>query len=211
MDYPSELYHFGQKKHIGDMLPDGNISFGLAAGFIRTGLTSGQIDNEMKRTAKPSPKTTSILVGDSTRPEQPIKNLTAINIGFGIRVPYFIKCFSLGYSEEMYSEVKGDCCVAILDVPEFFRRFEEALTAQLPTWGALTAQAQYWDFSRIPFGMTQPDLMFLKDGTKYSCQKEYRIVLLPPEGFVVAGSDMRQSLRLGPLRDIAKEMAKAAP
>ncbi|MEN9631657.1 MAG: hypothetical protein RL077_61 [Verrucomicrobiota bacterium] len=211
MAYPAELFHFGKKKHIGDMLPDGHLSFGLAAGFVRTGLTSGQNDDEMKRTAKPSPKTTSILVGDTAQTAQPLKNLTAINVGFGIRVPYFMKCFSLGHSEEMYVEVEGDCCIEVLDVPEFFRRFEEALKAQLPTWGALTAHAQYWDFSRIPYGMTQPDLMFLKDAAKYSCQKEYRIVLLPPEGFVVTGSDMRQSIRLGSLSDIAKEIAKATP
>jgi hypothetical protein len=100
-------------------------------------------------------------------------------------------------------------CVEIEDVTAFFRRFEAALNAQLPGWGALSAPAQYWDFSRVPVGARQGDLFFLKDASKYSSQKEYRIVLIPPEGFVVDGPEMRQSIYLGSLEDITSERRKA--
>jgi hypothetical protein len=210
MSYPSKLYHFGKTQHISEFVPQGRISFGLADGFSRDGLTGGQQDDEMKRTARPPPKTTTILVGQKLDDARPLQNLMSIKAGFGIRVPYFVKCFSLGYSEEMYHEVGGDMCVEIKDVGAFFQRFEKALTAQLPDWAAFAAHVQYWDFSRIPLGMNQRDLMFLKDAAAYSCQKEYRIVLLPPAGFEITGPDMRQSLHLGELTDIARERRKCA-
>ena len=213
MAYPARLFHFGQLKHLTDFITDGHISFGLAAGFARTGLTTGQTDDEMRRTANPSPKTHTVLVGDTPDPQQaqPLQNITAMKISLGIRVPYFMKCFSLGYADAMFDEVQADYCITISDVPELFRRFEAALTTQLPDWAAWAAEAQYWDFSRVPFGMNQRDLMFLKDHSKYSSQKEYRIVLLPPERFTVTGSDMRQSLRLGSLADIAQGARRPSP
>src|SRR5439155_17843324 len=96
MSYPPKLFHFGKSQHISDFVPQGHISFGLANGFGRAGLTKGQQDNEMKRTATPSPRTTSILVGQKLDDVRPLQNLTSIKVGFGIRIPYFIKCFSLG-------------------------------------------------------------------------------------------------------------------
>ncbi|SKB00163.1 hypothetical protein SAMN02745166_03082 [Prosthecobacter debontii] len=211
MSYPSNLWHFGQSCHIGDFRSTGHLSFGLAAGFAREGLTAGQRDDEMSRTASPSVKTTSVLVGDAgIDSAQPIANLRSIKMSFGIRIPYFMKCFSLGYSEKMYEEVDGDLCVEIFDVTAFFQRFEKALNAQLPGWGALSAPAQYWDFSHVPFGAKQGDLFFLKDSSKYSSQKEYRIVLLPPEQFVVSDPKVRQSIYLGSIEDISSEKKKGA-
>lgn len=198
MAVPAKLWHFGKSEFLQDFIPNGQISFGLAADFFRSGLTKGQRDDEMKRTAMPTPDTTALLVGPIP---EPIENLIAIKVELGIRIPYFMKCFSLGYSESMYSEIDGDMCVIIEDGPTFFERFKAALEGQLSDWLAFTAQ--YWDFARIPVGMTQRDLMFLKDSRQYSSQQEYRIVLVPPEGFVITSPAMRQVLELGSLADIA--------
>lgn len=206
MPYPKRIYHFGKSCYIGDFRPDGHISFGIAESFDCKNLTDGQRDNEMRRTSTPCAQTTSVLASDTEFAKaQTISNLHSIRINFGIRTSYFIKCFSLGYSEDMYSEVNGDLCVEIVDVNVFFQRFEAALNSQLPKWCALSAPAQYWDFSRVPVGVQQGDLLFLKDAAKYSSQKEYRIVLIPPEGFVVTDPTMRQSIYLGSLEDITTE------
>lgn len=61
------------------------------------------------------------------------------------------------------------------------------------------------DTARIPVGMNQRDLMFLKDASMYSSQKEYRIVLIPPESYKVDGFNHRVSVRLGCLEDITEE------
>lgn len=96
--YPPQLFHFGEHKYLTDFMSDGHIYFGVAAGFARTGLTTGQTDDEMRRTANPSPKTHTLLVGDTPDPKQaqPLRNITSMKISLGIRVPYFMKCFSLG-------------------------------------------------------------------------------------------------------------------
>jgi hypothetical protein len=206
MKHPDTIYHFNKSCYIHDFRPQGRISFGLAAGFLRSGLTKGQQDDEMIRTAVPDVKTTGVLVGEEIGDAKAIQNVISLRVSLGIRVPYFIKCFSLGYSEKMYAEVDGDTCIQITDTNVFFQRFEKALLAQLPGWAALMGEVQYWDFSKVPDGRNQLDLMFLKDTATYSCQQEYRIVLLPPESFVITDSNMRQSIVLGPLMDVTAEI-----
>ena len=202
MKFPDKLFHFGKSQYVGDFIPNGVISFGLASGFLNNQLTKGQQDEEMKRTATPPMEGTTVLVEDKLETATPLSNVFSSMIKLGIRSPYFMKCFSLGFSNEMYDEVDGDVCVEIRDVPSFRDRFVRALSEQLPDWGAVARSAEYWDLSEIPVERNQLDLMFLKDKTTYSHQKEFRIVLTPPNGFEVTDQGTRKEIVLGPLHDI---------
>jgi hypothetical protein len=93
-------------------------------------------------------------------------------------------------------------CVEITDALSFRERFIQALSNQLPDWGSVAGPAVYWDFSQIPVNAKQLDLMFLKDKTTYSSQKEFRFVLTPPRDFKVTDPEMRQEIVLGPLDKI---------
>ena len=204
MPYPAKLYRFGKSDELKDLCPKGHLSFGFAGNYASKDLAKGQRDDETKRTIAPSPESTKVFVGAGF-----LQNLTAIGIGLGL-APYFMICFSLNYSEEMYREVDGDVCIEITDVPAFFHRFKKALVEQLPAWAAFAAPIQYWDFSHIPPELNQQYLRFLKNEAEYASQKEYRIVLLPPEGFQIINPKTRQSVILGSLEDIASGRRKVS-
>jgi hypothetical protein len=99
--FPEKLFHFGKSRDLTDFIPYGVISFGIASGFLNEQLTKGQRDDEMKRTASPPMDRTTVLAGGKLENATPLSNVFSFTVKLGIQRPYFMKCFSVGFSNEM--------------------------------------------------------------------------------------------------------------
>lgn len=118
---------------------------------------------------------------------------------------FFTVCFSSIYSFRMYCEFNTDSCVVVEDLPEFQKRFNQAIkdfnldSHQLRIAKVITCPVFYYDPLIIEKPTTTDEIRLSKT-FRFAYQHEFRLVILPTrpqplEAFF---------LYLGPLHDIAK-------
>ena len=201
---PQTIFRFDQLKYAESFVEDGIVSFGPAAAYDDSKLSDAQRDNELRRSSTPDAARNQIAVASPGGQPQVLQNVFSIKVSYDIRdvngeyLCYHILCCSLCDDSRFYSEFPVDCCITIHDAPEFHRRLDASLHAQLPGWGGGSRRVGYFPPDSIFVADRTLDLVFAKD-TSYAWQQEFRFTLISP---LDQAHSNRVTLRLGSLRDI---------
>jgi hypothetical protein len=204
------IFRFDQLKYAKPFVEEGLVSFGPAAAYNDSKLSDAQRDNELRRNTALDPASRQIAVSLPGGQPQMLKNLLSIKFSYDIRdvtghyLRYHILCCSLCDDTLFYSRFPVDCCITIHDQPEFQRRLDVALCAQLPDWGVFSRRVEYFAPDAVMSPETTLDLVFMKDAG-YAWQQEFRYVLISP---LDQAHSNRVALRLGSLKDICSIATK---
>jgi hypothetical protein len=90
---------------------------------------------------------------------------------------YYFSSYSVLFEHRLFDDFEADGCIIVKDPNEFCKRLAEAFRGALPAWTCQIGGVQYLD----PLRPTpSPDICFAKH-FRYSYQKEFRMVWLPPQ------------------------------
>ncbi|MFM5027301.1 hypothetical protein ACEUBM_19995 [Aeromonas caviae] len=97
----------------------------------------------------------------------------------------FVLCTTKEFKPEKLSETFGNYCVKISNPVEFFKRTSIELNKHLEVREGGMGLVKYND--RIYTGLEKPPgpIGFVKPNDQYSPQKEFRMLWLPKENFVI--------------------------
>jgi hypothetical protein len=196
----SYLLKYGKQKYLEPMYANGLIRIAPASSYEDSSLNSAIQDKELEMTVELLPSETTLTARDGRTGESkgvinPIGNVKMTHLS---KTDYYVYCLSSAYDIRLFDKFDADCCLVINEPKEFIRRLLSCFDKQLPGWSSWDQSVAYVDPLLITGG--ELDVFFSKH-FRYSYQREYRIVWLPPSRFDKLASI---HLTLGPLDDCCK-------
>ena len=172
------LIKYGKRKYLQQTYNDGLIHLFPGTYYDDPSLNPALRDRELELTVEALPSETQMYLidehtGEKKQKLSPIKN---IKITYFSKSDYYVYCMSHTYDIKLFHDFDADCCLIIKNPKEFIARLTTKFRDSMLGWTEWHQRVKYID----PLtSRGSPDIFFSKH-FKYTYQKEYRIVWLPP-------------------------------
>jgi hypothetical protein len=176
----SFLVKFGQYKYLHSTLEAGLIRIMPASYYDDPSLNQAIRDSELQISLLVLPSEGNLeAVDEKTGKSKGIlKPIGNINYTLQSSTNYYAYCLASTYSSRLFGDFEADCCLIIKHPQQFVERLIQAFHTKLPEYQPFAEAIKYFD----PLNANEADLnVFFSKHFRYSYQKEYRIIWLPPE------------------------------
>lgn len=174
------LVKYGEQRYLRPMFERGRLRIAPAASYNDLSLNQARKDSELEVSILLDPSETKIeLVNQHTlESERTIEALGNITATIDYPSNYYVYCLSMAYDTRLFDDFEADCCVIIHHPLRFVEKLYEEFSQRFSGWTGRATGVVYYD----PLMIDQMPLsVFFHKHFRYAYQKEYRIVLLPPE------------------------------
>lgn len=179
--YPDKyLVKYGTEKFLQQSLESGHFRISPASFYNDSSLNHALRDNELEISIERLPTETNLHVIDEQTKKIKQKIVPTENIKFNYKscVDYYVYCLSTIYDFRLFDDFdNADCCLIIKEPLQFADRLVTKLQEKLLGWSALAKTVSYID----PLNAKEQDIdVCFSKHFRYTYQKEYRIVWIPP-------------------------------
>lgn len=173
------LVKYGQAEHINEICPKGSIRVCPASSYDDPSLNAAIEDKELRRYIQPTTELKFEVIDEATG--QVNGELPAIGnrLELGSGTDYYACCFSSVLEEGLFVDFDYDACLVIQNPSVFLRTLYEAFRRLHPDWIFVHGPVCYFDPVNPPY-FDDPFAVWRYKHFRYSYQREYRLVWLPP-------------------------------
>jgi hypothetical protein len=176
------LVKFGKQQHMSALLLEGKGRISAASFYNDPSLGRARSDNEAQIAAYVNPIDAHLYMGIRAEADRAavvdinVPYLGSARIELTVQTDFYVYCMAQSCDARMFTDF-DDACVVITRPDEFTSRLQNAVSGSLPGWKVIAAPVVYFD----PF-FTRPHQMSaeLSKRFRFSYQKEYRLLWLPP-------------------------------
>lgn len=174
------LVKYGSKKYLEPILQKGELRVSPASYYKDPSLNHAINDDELSCSVQLHPSKVKLEAFDKiTKKSKGIltpKSNVAIN--FGSNTDYYVFCLSTVLLPRLFVDFSADSCLLITNPPQFLLRLSTAVDNMLSCWEKYLIDVSYFD-------PLKPDKKKIDSFSckhfRYSYQKEWRLIWLPPE------------------------------
>lgn len=195
------LVKLGKREHMIDLFERGRLRVSPASSYSDPSLNAAIKDDELSISAIAMKGEVQITIPDDRMgplkgPVDPIGNVTFTSRS---TTNYFVCCLTHTLDPRLFADFGYDACVIVKDVNEFRRRLNIAMRLNLGPWLAFDSAIAYVD----PYNTDRRNMnVFFGKHLRYSYQREYRFIWVPPQGY--AGAFAPQDVNFGSVRPFAE-------
>ena len=173
------LVKYGEQRYLRPMFERGRLRIAPAASYNDPSLNQARKDSELEVSILLDPSETKIeLVNQHTlESERTIEAIGNITATIDCTSNYYVYCLSMVYDARLFDDFEADCCVIIHQPLRFVERLYKEFSQRFPGWTGQATGVVYYDPLIID---RMPSSVFFHKHFRYAYQKEYRIVLRPP-------------------------------
>lgn len=175
------LFKYGEERYLRPILEKGLIRLAPASFYSDPSLNLAQKDDELEVSILANPIRVKVQRVDQQTLEDEGEPIHPIgNVNFTLQYPsdYYVFCLASSYDLRLYDDFPSDSCLVIRDPKRFVEKIFAAFEEKVPKWSGCATFVSYYDPLRLE---KMPSRVFFHKHFRYSYQKEYRIVLRPPE------------------------------
>jgi len=174
------LLKYGKYLYLQSCLEEGKIRVMPASSYEDPSLNPAIRDAELEVKIAGIPSEINMEVFDSKTGQSKgfITPTGNVNYTLKSRTNYYVYCLADIYSLRMYGDFEADCCLVIKDPDKFLQKVIEGFNTQLPNYKVALNTVNYFD--PLNAKANNVDVYFSKH-FRYSYQKEFRVIWLPPE------------------------------
>jgi hypothetical protein len=173
------LLKYGKEQYLRPMLDAGSVRISPASFYDDPSLNSAIRDTELELSLYSLSSEITLTRLDPVTGKEigQIESEGYIERSFQAPSNYYVYCLANMFSPRMFGDFEADSCVVIHRPPEFIGLLNHAFKEKISGWTCLAELVNYID----PFNTREfrPELYFSKH-FRYTYQKEYRVVWLPP-------------------------------
>ena len=176
------LVKFGKRQHMAALLLEGKGRISPASFYNDPSLGRARSDNEAQIAAYVHPIDAHRFMGvraegnGTTAVDIDVPYLGSTRIELTAKTDFYVYCMAQSCDARMFTDF-DDTCIVITRPDEFTSRLQNAVGASIPGWKFIAAPVVYFDpFFTRPHQMTAQ----LSKHFRFSYQKEYRLLWLPP-------------------------------
>lgn len=174
------LLKYGKYNYLQSCLEEGKLRIMPASSYDDSSLNPAIRDAELeiKFSSIPSEVKMEVFDGKTGQPKGFITPTGNVNYTLKSRTNYYVYCLADRYSLRMYGDFEADCRLVIKDPDKFLQKLIEGFSNQLPDYKVFFNSVNYFD----PLNAKANDLdVYFSKHFRYSYQKEFRVIWLPPE------------------------------
>ncbi|WP_459991228.1 hypothetical protein [Methylosoma difficile] len=179
----SFLVKFGKYEYLRPTLDTGLVRIMPASYYDDPSLNSAIRDSELEVSIFGLPSETKIeaicgKTGESKVLIEPIGNIKYTRQS---STNYYAYCLASAYSPRLFGDFEADCCLIIKNPCQFVELLMLEFYKKYPDFSASSESVHYFD----PLNAKSANLdVFFSKHFRYSYQKEYRIIWLPPKAIM---------------------------
>jgi hypothetical protein len=174
----SYLFKFGKAEHLTQLLERGEILVRQASYYNDPALNHAVHDDELSIVLQPNPGHIRLTVFDQVTGEKKGELYPSHNkIEKKLETDYYVYCLSQSFKPRLFLDFDSDACLIFHNPETFVERLTLAMESALPGWTAAGVGVNYIDPLRTLLSGVD---LFRAKHFKFSYQKEFRVVCLPP-------------------------------
>lgn len=173
------LVKYGKYQYLRPAFEKGLIRVAPASFYDDPSLNPAIKDNELELSVFAHPSDVEIQIIDENTGAPTSRVAPFGNVIYTLKSPtnYYVYCLSSIYAYRTFDDFEADCCLMITQPREFIRRLLRAFDKNLNGWRGFATAVTYVD----PMNANPNNLdVFFSKHFRYSYQKEYRAIWLPP-------------------------------
>ncbi len=172
------LVKYGRAEHLRPAFQEGAVRIAPASSYNDPSLNPAMRDDELVVNLQPNPHLGTLTVFDryTLRPKGVLHPET-LTVTRAAQTNFYVYCVAAGVEARLFLDFDADSCLVITDELRFLERFASAVGEILPGWSCVAGPVGYYDPLRT--GLEHLSAFFSKH-LRYCCQKEYRVVWVPP-------------------------------
>ena len=194
------LVKFGKYEYLRSIIDTGLVRIMPASCYEDPSLNPAIRDSELEISFLGLPSESKIeafcgKTGESKGTIEPIGNIKYTKQS---STNYYVYCLASAYLPRLFGDFEADCCLIIKNPSQFVERIKLAFQKKHPDFSPFSKAIHYFD--PLNSKTTNLDVFFSKH-FRYSYQKEYRIIWIPPKASMALDPVF---LELGNLNDYCK-------
>lgn len=173
------LIEYGKSSYLHDAIENGIIRVSPASSYKDPSLNPAIQDDELKISCEIHPSYIRLMFfNKKTAKDEEIPLSKNLTITEHSSTNYYVYCFSLTIAPRLFLDFDADACLLILDPKRFLNQLKAEFAKVHPDWRSHQTRIRYID----PLNPKKSDFnVFRSKHFRYSYQKEYRILWLPPK------------------------------
>ncbi len=208
--WPSDiLVKFSKRRYMGELLQAGRGRLSPASSYNDESIGYARADNESSISAYLDPADAHRFAAVSHEGNRSVGHdvdvpyLGSVQIQAQANTDFYVYCLAEAADARLFDDFDADTCVVITNPNEFKARLQNAVSTQLPDWKFIDGPVMYFDPFFCPVHQMVPH--FWKH-FRFSYQREYRLVWLPPMPSMQAATKGLEHVLfdVGPLTDCAR-------
>jgi hypothetical protein len=174
------LVKYGEQRYLRPMFEKGSLRIAPASSYNDPSLNQARKDSELKVSILVDPSAAKIeLVDENTlKPDYTIDAIGNLTATLDCTSDYYVYCLSMEYNARLFDDFEADCCLIIHQPIKFVESLYKDFSQRFPSWRGRATGVSYYDPLMIE---RMPSSVFFHKHFRYAYQREYRIVLLPPQ------------------------------
>jgi hypothetical protein len=177
--YGKYSVRYDKYHHLLTAIERGLIRIAPASSYDDPSLNPATRDTELEKSISIHPSEINIelldrITGRLKAPLRPLGNVT-----YTLRSPtdYYVYCLSCAYLPRLFDDFEADSCLIILQPKRFIEAVLESFPKKMGGWAGIGSSVSYYDPTTARAKKLSP---WFSKHFRYSYQREYRIVWLPP-------------------------------
>jgi hypothetical protein len=173
------LFKYSKAKYLKSLLSEKKLRISSAASYDDPSLNPAIRDEELEISINPLPSEIKAKAYNGKTGKYK-SNIQPKNIVYTARAKtnYYVYCLSLSFTPRLFFDFDADACLVIQKPNDFQEMILSSFESKMLNWSGGGESVNYIDSLNCP--MMDIDI-FSSKHFRYSYQKEYRLIWLPPE------------------------------